>query len=252
MASGGTSVSAQGQLPGTASPVTAILQQLFGGNVKAAGGQFIPTAFGATGPNGPTGAVFTPEMFSGLTGLLQSRPATGVEQFLTGPDYQKLALGGALQSQDILSQGAAALPALLQTDPTAAIAQARRGFTQETLPAILERAPGFSSSDLQRELTRGGVDLETNVAALREQNLGRVAQTVQGLPAFAQALGTNLSDQASQLLGLGTLGREFLQDVSPAGDAFRTLSMLQSLFGGPGLTQRGIGSSQSKQGGVLS
>lgn len=246
MASGSHSSQQSSQLPGTASPVTALFQQLFGANVKAAGGQFVPTSYGGAG------SLFQPSDFAALPGLLQNRPATSVEQLIAGGGLQQAGLANALQSQDILQQGAATLPALLQTDPTAAIAQARRGFTQETVPAILERAPGFSSSDLQRELTRGGVDLETNVAALREANLGRIGGLVQALPGYAQALGSNLTDQASQLLGLGSLGREFLQDVSPAGDALRTLMALQGIMGGPALTQRGLSSGFSKQGGVLS
>jgi len=173
---------------------------------------------------------------------------TGTEQAITGGGLQQAGFLSGLQSQDLLRQGAAALPALLETEPTAAIAAARRGFSQETVPTILERAPGFSSSDLQRELSRAGVDLDTNIAALREANLGRVGQTVQGLPQFAQAFGSNLLDQAAQVLGFGQLGREFMQDVGPAGDAFRVLSALQSLTG-PALTNFQFGSQKSKSGG---
>lgn len=250
MISGGGSHSSQSsnQSPGTASPVTALFQELFGGKVRQAGGQFQPTAWG--GPD----SLFQPEMFAALPGLLQNRPATDVEKFITSSGFQGLGLANAFQGQDILNQGAATLPALLQTDPTAAIAAARRGFTQETVPSILERAPGFSGSDLQRELTRGGVDLETNIAAMKEGSLGRVQQLVQALPQFAQAVGSNLTDQASQMLGLGQLGREFLQDVSPAGDALRTLMALQGIMGGPGLTTLGRSSGFSKSGnaGILS
>src|SRR5262245_31050234 len=84
-----------------------------------------------------------------------------------GGGLQGLGLAAALQAQGLLSQGGEALAGQL-AGPEAAIAQARRSFSQETLPSILERAPGFSSSDLQRELTRAGTDLETNIAALRE------------------------------------------------------------------------------------
>lgn len=231
-------------VPGTLSPITATLISLFGGQPIAKGGQFRPTAFAE-------GGLFSPESFAALGGLLQNQPLTGVEQSILGAEgggfgggLQAAGLGTALQSQRLLGLGAQALPALLETEPTASIAAARRGFTQETIPSILERAPGFSSSDLQRELTRGGVDLETNVAALREANLGRVGQVVEGLPGFAQAFGSNLLDQAAQVLGFGQLGRELVREVSPAGDAFRVLSALQSLFGGPALT--GTGSTSSK------
>ena len=244
MASGqrSTSSGSQQSLPGTESPVTATLQALFGGQPVASGGQFQPTAFGGAG------SAFTPESFAALPGLLQNFPMTGTEQAITGGGLQQAGFLSGLQSQDLLRQGAAALPALLETEPTAAIAAARRGFSQETVPTILERAPGFSSSDLQRELSRAGVDLDTNIAALREANLGRVGQTVQGLPQFAQAFGSNLLDQAAQVLGFGQLGREFMQDVGPAGDAFRVLSALQSLTG-PALTNFQFGSQKSKSGG---
>jgi len=216
-----------------------MIQSLFGSGISTAGGQYSPQGFGGEG------AAFNQGSFAALPGLLQNMPATGAEQAITGGGAQGLGFLNALGSQGILQQGANALPALLETDPTASIAAARRGFSQETLPAILERAPGFSSSDLQRETARAGVDLETGIAALKEQNLGRVAQTVQGLPAFAQAFGSNLLDQMSNVLGFGQLGREFMRDVSPAGDAFRVLSMLQSLTG-PGLTQASRGQGESK------
>lgn len=169
----------------------------------------------------------------------------GGENSVFGGGLQGAGLVSALQAQGLLGQGAAALPALLETDPASAIAAARRGFTQETLPAILERAPGFSSSDLQRELSRAGVDLETNIAALREANLGRVGQVLQGLPGFAQAVGSNLLGQAAQVLGFGTLGRQFTTEAGPAGDAFRVLSALATLEGGP-LVQFGRQDAQAK------
>lgn len=244
MGGGSKQESQQQQTPGTFSPVTATLFSLFGPQAGVGGQGYVPTGFGTPG------SAFTPESFGALPGLLQNRPANPIEQFLAGGGLQGSALGGALQGQDLLQQGANALPALLQTEPTAAIAAARRGFSQETLPAILERAPGFSSSDLQRELTRGGVDLETNIAALREANLGRVGQTVAGLPAYAQALGTNLLDMAAQNLGFGQVGREFLNEVSPAGDAFRVLAALQSLTG-PALTSQSFGGSKGKSTQVL-
>lgn len=235
------SASQQQSQPGTLSPVTATLLSLFGGNTQVSGGQFQPTTFGQ-------GGIFSPQSFGALGGLLENMPANPTEQALTGGGVQNAAFGGALQGQQLLQQGAGAIPALLETEPTAAIAAARRGFSQDTVPAILERAPGFSGSDLQRELTRAGVDLETGIGALREANLGRVAQTVQGLPAYAQALGSNLLDQAANALGFGQLGREFMREVSPAGDAFRVLSAFQALTG-PGLTQFQVGSSKSKSGG---
>lgn len=230
--------SSQQQRPGTLSPVTASLLNLFGGNVGVKGSQYVPRSFGGEG------ATFTPESFSALPGLLQNIPMTGAESFLTSGAFQNAALGGIGASQDVLSQGAAALPALLETNPAASIAQARRQFSQETLPAILERAPGFSNSDLQRELTRGGVDLETNIAAMKEASLGRVGQMVQALPGYAEALGNSAVNSAAQLLGYGTSAREFMRETSPAGDAFRVLSMLQSLTG-PSVTQAGKGGSKS-------
>jgi len=232
----------QSSTPGTLSPITATLISLFGGAPTASSGQFQPTAF--AGP----GAAFTPQSFAALPGLLANQPATATEQAFTSPGFQALGGQQALLSQQILGQGAAALPGLLGGGSEAAVAQARRGFTQETLPSILERAPGFSSSDLQRELSRAGVDLETNIAAMREQgDLARAGLITGQLPQFAQAVGTNLLDQAANVLGFGTVGREFLREVSPAGDAFRVLSALQSLVGG--LTNAQFGTQESKSGG---
>jgi hypothetical protein len=243
MASGGTTQQSSTSQPGTLSPITATLLQLFGGSPAVKGGQYQPTTYGQ-------GGAFNAGMFSALPGLLQNQPLTPTETGIIG-GAQAPAWANALGSQGILQQGADVLPALLNTNPTAAIAAANRGFSQDTLPAILERAPGFSSSDLQRETARAGVDLQTNIAALKEANLGRVGQVVQGLPAFAQAFGSNLLDQASQNLGFGQLGRQLVTDTSPAGDAFRVLTALQSLTG-PSITSRGQSAGQSKQGGVLS
>lgn len=230
----------QSSNPGTQSPVTATLQSLFGSPSTTSGGQYQPQGF--AGP----GALFTPQSFAALPGLLQNIPLNATEQQAIG--LQGQGLQNAIGSQNLLQQGAAALPALLETNPTASIAAARRGFSQETLPAILERAPGFSSSDLQRELTRAGTDLETNIAALKEANLGRVGQVVQGLPQFAQAYGSNLLDQAAQTLGFGQIGRDLMRETSPAGDAFRVLAALQSLTG-PALSNlQSGGSSQSSKG----
>ena len=228
---------------GSGSPVTAILYSLFGGDPRVSRGQYMPTSFG--GPN----AAFNTSSFGNITGLLQNQPLTSVEQGILGAQnggfgggVQGMAVQNALQSQDLLNQGAAAIPALLQTDPTAQIAQAKRQFQQETLPTILERSPGWSSSDLQRQLTQAGTDLGVNIAALKEQNLGRVGQVVSSLPGYAQAQGSNLLDQMSQVLGFGTLGRQFAMEQSPAGDAFRVLTALQSLTGpsmiGGGATSR--------------
>jgi len=229
---------------GTTSPITATLFNLFGGQPNVNRGMYVPTSYG--GDN----AAFTPQSFGALPGLLQNQPLTGTESAILGAQnggfgggIQSLGLQNALTSQDLLNQGAATIPALLQTDPTAQIAQAKRQFAQETMPSILEQAPGFSSSDLQRELTKAGVDLQTNIAALKEQNLGRVGQVVSALPGYAQAQGSNLLDQASQVLGFGTLGRQFTMEQSPAGDAFRVLTALQSLTG-PGLIGGGSTSSQ--------
>ena len=250
---GSESSGQQTQSPGTLSPVTATLQSLFGGNpVVSAQGQFVPTSFGQ-------GGVFSPAMFSSLTGLLQGQPLTGTEQSILGAQgggfgggIQALGLQNALTAQGLLNQGAAILPQLLNADPTAAIAQARQQFGQETIPAILERAPGFSSSDLQRELARGGTELETNIAALREAGMSqRLNTALSGIPAFAQAVGTNLLDQASQVLGFGQLGRELVRDTSPAGDAFRVLTALQSLTG-PALTQTSQAHQTAKSGGFFS
>ena len=251
MGGGSKGSSEQGQFPGTLSPVTATLQSLFGGSPTVTSGQFVPTTFGQ-------GGVFNPQSFSALSGLLQGQPLTGTEQGILGAQgggfgggIQALGLQNALTAQGLLNQGAALIPQLLNADPTAAIAQARSQFSQETIPQILERAPGFSSSDLQRELARGGTELETNIAALREAGLGQRLQTaLTGVPAFAQAVGTNLLDQASQILGFGQLGRELVRDASPAGDAFRVLTALQSLTG-PALTTQGFGTSKQKSTSVL-
>jgi len=203
-----------------------------GGTSKGTFGTGIPAAAGAP-VTMPNPADFT---------------TTQAGAFGQVPGFQELGLASALQSQSLLQQGAAALPGLLGGGTEAAVAQARRGFSQETLPGILERAPGFSSSDLQRELSRAGVDLETNIAAMREQgDLARAGLITQQLPQFAQAVGTNLLDQAANVLGFGTVGREFLREVSPAGDAFRVLTALQSLVGG--LTNVQLGTQQSKSGG---
>lgn len=242
---GSSSKGTQDTQPGTLSPITATLLSLFGSNPIVTGqGQFQPTTFGAPG------ASFTPQSFSALPGLLQNMPPSPTEQAITGGGVQQAGFLSGLQSQGLFQQGAAALPALLETDPKASIAAARRGFEQETVPSILERAPGFSSSDLQRELTRAGTDLETNISALREANLGRVGQVVQGIPAFAQAFGSNLLDQASQALGFGQVGRDFMREQSPSGDAFRVLSMLQALTG-PALVSTSEGQQKSKEGHVL-
>jgi hypothetical protein len=217
------------------------INELFGGGTTVSKrGQLQPSTFAQ-------GGIFSPEMFSALPGLLQNQPLTATDTAILGPGgAQSMGWLNALGSQGILQQGANALPALLETDPKAAIAAANRGFSQDTLPAILERAPGFSSSDLQRETMRAGVDLQTNIAALKEANLGRVGQVVQGLPQFAQSYGQNLLDQASTNLGFGQIGRELTRDVSPAGDAFRVLSMMASLAGGGSSTSSGA----QKSGGV--
>jgi len=157
--------------------------------------------------------------------------------------FQDLALASALQGQSLLGRTAESLT----LEPTAAIAQARRSFEQEAIPSILERAPGFSSSDVQRELFRAGADVETQVGALRDAHQLALAQTV---PQFAEALGTNLLTRATDILGFGSLGREFVRETGPAGDAFRTLTALQSLTG-PGFTTFGTGSSKSKSTQVL-
>jgi hypothetical protein len=238
MGSGSTQSSSSA--PGTLSPVNNLLLNLFGQPTKVAGGQFV-----ASGPEAGTGGGVFGNAFNNLAGLLTPRPATALETQIAGGGGQEAGLAAAFGAQGLLGQGAAALPALLQTDPTASIAAARRSFTQDTLPAILEKAPGFSSSDLQRELLRSGTDLETNIAALKEANLGRVGQVVSGLPAFTQAYGGQLMDNLSNVLGFGQVGRQFLQDTSAAGDAFRTLSMIQSLFQPGALTSRAQGSSKS-------
>ena len=227
------------QLPSGAGSVT-------GGTTTGVAPMGSATASGAT----PKGGAAAPAQPAGVvpgqpTGLTSDQlAAAGGSTF--GGGLQGLGLQAALQSQGLLQQGAGALAGQLQ-GPEAAIAQARRSFSQETLPAILERAPGFSSSDLQRELTRGGVDLETNIAALREAGIGNAIQQV---PGFAQALGSNLLDQATQVLGFGSLGRELVRDASPSGDAFRVLTALQSLTG-PGLTNVQLGSSKGKSTQVL-
>ena len=239
MGSGSKQKSSAQQLPGTLSPVTASLLDLFGGNVIASGGQFFPTSFGQ-------GGAFSPQSFAALPGLLQNQPLTGVEQSILGAQgggfgggIQGLGMQAGLQAQGLLEQGAAALPALLETNPAASIAAAQRSFKEDTLPAILERAPGFSGSDLQRELTRAGVDLQTNIAALKEANLGRVGQVVAGLPGYAQAYGQNLFDSATQALGFGQLGRQLVMENTPAGDAFRVLTALQGLTGSAITSQSG-------------
>lgn len=325
MGGGSKGSSSQQQTPGTLSPITAMLFDIFGGRPSVQGGQFVPGSFG-----GP-GSMFGPEAFAAIPGLLQNQPLSGVESFILGAGpapnirtpifdeagyqaavaaqaaagrkkkkgffgkvfggggdimdqafgmvpgmggggggaggfidpaqfttyqdipggsifganagFQDLALQGALQGQELLSRTAGAL----DIEPTGAINQARRSFEQETMPEILERAPGFSSSDVQRELFRAGADVETQVAALRDQHQLALAQTI---PQFSQALGTNLLSRASDILGFGSLGREFVRETGPAGDAFRTLTALQSLTG-PGFTTFGTGSSKSKSTQVL-
>ncbi len=192
----------------------------------------------------------------GKSGLLQgqspdpeafiTRTPTTQQAFGQRPGFQELALADLMTTQGLFQQGDEALEAAL-SDPTAAIALARRGFTQETVPDILERAPGFSSSDLQRELTRAGVDLDTNVAALREQYR---QDALAGLPGYAEARRQNLLSGAADILGLGQAGREFLRDTSEAGDAFRVLEMFQILTG-PSLATAGSGTSRSKSGSGL-
>lgn len=212
-----------------------------------------PTPLGTATASGstPKGGGAAPQV--GQAGVAPGQPAgLSPEQLAAagggafGGGLQGLGLQAALQSQGLLQQGATALSGQLQ-GPEAAIALARRGFQEQTLPGILERAPGFSSSDLQRELTRGGVDLETNISALREAG---ISQAIQQTPGYAQALGTNLLDQASQVLGFGQLGREMIRDVSPAGDAFRVLTALQSITT-PAITSQGVGSSKGKSTQVL-
>lgn len=245
MGGGSKQSSESSSAPGTLSPVTATLFSLFGGQPGISKGQYVPTSFGQ-------GGYFAPGMFGALPGLLANMPPTGVENTLTAsPQFQQQGYENILNSQALLNLGGAALMRELGQGTDAAVTQARRGFEQQTIPTILERAPGFSSSDLQRELTRAGADLETNVAAMREQSaLARSNLITQSLPQFAQTLGTNLVDQASQLLGYGTLSREFMRDTSPAGDAFRVLTALQSLTG-PGLTNVQVGTSKGKSTQVL-
>lgn len=272
MGSGSSGSQGSSSIPGTVSPITAAVTELFGGGVGVHNGQFVPTAlFGGLPGNRPFGGVFNAGSFAPIGDLLNNQPLTSSESSILGagagpdgtpafgvnPGFQDLAaqgLFGDTQTQrDIFSQAVSTLPALLDTEPDAAIAAARREFSQDTVPAILERAPGFSSSDLQRELVRGGVDLDTNVAALREANLGRVAQTVAGIPDFANAVGgqsSSLIDRAGDILGFGQLGREFLRETSPAGDAFRVLAALQSLTG-PAITTESEGSGKQKSVGVL-
>ena len=221
--------SGQQSSPGTLSPITTTLLSLFGGNPQVNRGQYQPTTWGQ-------GGVFSPESFSALGGLLQNQPLTGTEQQVLG-GAQPAAWQGALAGQDLLNRAAGSI----SVTPEQSIAAARRGFSQETVPAILERAPGFSSSDLQRELTRAGTDLETNIGALKEAHQQGL---MQNLPGFASAVGTNLLDQASQNLGFGQLGRQLVMETSPAGDAFRVLTALQSLTG-PGLTNLQVGKSKS-------
>lgn len=229
--------------PGTISPVTSVLLSLFGAKPRVIGGQFQPSQI-------TEGGLLSPSSFGALPGLLTNMPATGAESFLTSGGFQNQLTSNALMSQDILQQGTQALPGLLASGTDAATALARRQFSQETLPTILERAPGFSSSDLQRETVRAGTDLETQIAALRQSaDLQRAQLITQTLPGYAQAVGSNLADQASSILGYGQVGRDFLREVSPAGDAFRVLSALQALTG-PGITGRGTQSSKSA--GVLS
>ncbi len=170
----------------------------------------------------------------------------GDSTFGSAPGFQELALGSLMATEGLFGRGDEAYRDAL-AGPEAAIAMARRGFTEETMPAILERAPGFSSSDLQRELTRGGTDLDTEIAAMREQFR---LDALGGLPAYTEARRSNLLSGASDILGMGSAGREFIRDVSPAGDAFRTLEMLQSLTG-PSLASWGRSSQQSKSGSGL-
>ena len=304
MGSGGGSSQSSQQVsdPGTLSPVTATLLQLFGGNITTNRGQFQPTSFG-----GP-GAIFTPQTFAALPGLQANQPLTAVESFLLGaqqvpgggfqlpsgtgavapgPQTQQKGAGqtpeaamaaltpaqraaieaaggpqtvfgggvqgqallAALQGQGLLEQAGTTVSELLE-GPEAAVRLARRGFEQETIPAILERAPGFSSSDLQREVTRAGADLDAQIAALREQTRGSAAALA---PTIAQAIGSNLLDQTANILGFGQLGREFVRDVSPAGDALRMLTIFQGLTGQAITTQQTGGSrGESKNVGVLS
>jgi hypothetical protein len=67
-----------------------------------------------------------------------------------------------------------------------------------------------------------------------------VGQVVQGLPQYLQGY----LDTASQNLGFGQIGRELVRDTSPAGDAFRVLSMIQSLTS-PAITSQSAGKSKS-------
>lgn len=223
--------STQGQqsTPGTLSPITASLLSLFGAQPQVNRGQFVPTTFGQ-------GGVFSPQSFSALGGLLNNQPLTQTEQSLL-QGAQPAAAAAGQQGQDLLSRAAQSF----SIEPTAAIAAANRQFSQDVVPAILERAPGFSSSDLQRELTRAGTDLSTNIAALKEAHQQGL---MQNLPGFASALGTNPLEQATQALGFGQFGRQLVTDTSPAGDAFRVLTALQSLTG-PALTNLQVGKSKS-------
>lgn len=237
MGSGGSQ--SQQQQPGTLSPVTASLIDLFGGNTKINRGQYVPST-----TLGGAGGIFSPQTFSALGGLMQNMPATGAEQSVFGQGgFQDIAAQSALQGQNYLQ----ALGQQLASDVSgdAAVKLARQQFSQQTLPAILERAPGFSSSDLQRELTRAGTDLETQIQAQHQQGLMQMAQIA---PSYVEALGSNLLNQGANIAAFGQTGRDFLREVSPAGDAFRVLTALQGLTG-PGLTTSGLG--RSKNVGVL-
>ena len=179
-----SSKGSQTQQPGTLSPVTATILDLFGSSPRVWGGQFQPQGYDSNA------GVFGAQSFAALPGLLQNQPLTGVESFLLGAQpsgaiqvprfdqagyeaavrragvgtggfgkspssavgivdpqdfftYETVAqpesaFGGgiqgqalldALQAHELIGQGAEAIPALLETDPTAAIAAARRGLT---------------------------------------------------------------------------------------------------------------------------
>ena len=242
---GSGSTQSQSQAPGTLSPVTASLLNLFGAPTTVTKGQFVPSA-----NVGTSGGVFSPQSFNALGGLMQNQPLSGAEQTIFGVNPSVGTYGSAPGFQDIATQGALQGNQYLQSlgqelagnvSGQAAEALARRQFQQQTIPTILERAPGFSSSDLQRNLFTAGTDLETQIAAQHQAGLMQMAQVA---PTFADALSTGLLNNASQIAGFGQLGRQMVTDVSPAGDAFRVLTALQSLTG-PGLTTSGQGSSKS-------
>ena len=118
MGSGSTGGGSQQSQPGTLSPITATIWNLFGGNAQASRGQFIPTTFGQ-------GGAFGSSSFSALPELLNNMPLTSHVR-VTGAPKAQAALGSApaLPIRRVLSATHCRPPTTSMTTPHSSAATA--------------------------------------------------------------------------------------------------------------------------------